>query len=80
MVRGSDEMAALLRRPGSIIGTLDWMQEERARELAHHAAEGAVILLVRAATAEQLSTSAGVLLRHGRHKLQTHVFARPANR
>ena len=69
--------AALIRQPGAAMGTFDWMQEERRKELARHAANGAVILLVSAASAAQLAASAGVLLRHGRHNLQTHVFAWP---
>ena len=79
MARGSDDMAALLRRPGSTIGTLDWMQKERASELCRHAENGAVILLVRSVTAEQHAHSGGALLRHGRHNLQTHVFVKPAS-
>ena len=49
------------------------MQKERREELARHAARGAIILLVSARSPEQLSMSAGMLLRHGPHNLQTHV-------
>ena len=77
VVRGASGMRALLRQPQQPVGTFDWMQDERREALAGHAAKGAVILLVSAATAEQHAKSAGILLRHGRHNLQTHVFTRP---
>ena len=80
VARGGPKTNALLKPLDQAIGTFDWMQEQRQRELARHAAKGAVILLVIADTAEQLSASAGFLLRHGRHNLQTHVFSRPITR
>ena len=80
VARAGPRTMALLKQPGQATATFDWMQEERRRELAHYAVNGAVILLVSADNAEQLSASAGVLLRHGRHNLQTHVFTLPANR
>ena len=80
VVRGGPGIRALLKQPQQDVGAFDWMQDERREDLARHAANGAVILLVSAATAEQHATSAGVLLRHGRHNLQTHVFTRPKTR
>lgn len=75
-VRGSQPLSELLRTSGSG-DAFDWMQDHRRKEFCRHAAGGAVVLLVSTATANQLSSSATALLRHGQHNLQTYVFARP---
>lgn len=76
VARGGAEMTELLRPTGSSIASFEWMQEERSHELAREAEHDGVILLVSARSADELAMSAGILLRHGRHSLQTHVFAR----
>lgn len=71
-------MAGLFRRMGSVADDFGWMQNELSKKLALHAERGAINLLVSAAGAEQHSLIARVLLRHGRHDLQTHVFSWPS--
>ena len=72
------EMSSLFRRMGSIADDFAWMRNELGKKLAVHADQGAINLLVSAAGAEQHSLIARVLLRHGRHDLQTHVFSWPS--
>lgn len=76
VARGGFRAKILLEAPDQAFGAFDWMQEARRRELARHGTNGAIILIVNAASAEELSASANVMLRHGRHTLQTHVFTR----
>lgn len=72
--RCGNEIAHLIewREPGA--GRFHWMQEALAKKLAHQTAAGAVALLVSAADPKQHERCARVLLRCGRHSLQTHEF------
>lgn len=55
-----------------------WMQESLRPQLAPQARDGAIILLVGAASAGQHALIARLLLRHGEHDLQMHEFTRAA--
>lgn len=54
-----------------------WMDATQARRLAGEVERGALVLLASASTAEQHARIGRILLRHGRHDLQTHEFSRP---
>jgi hypothetical protein len=74
--RGSPTLA-LFSRSAFASSCFDWMQEELSKKLVVHAEGGAIILMVSAFTAQQHALTGRILLRHGRHDLQTHEFTRP---
>ncbi|MGE0767460.1 MAG: hypothetical protein AB7L90_13420 [Hyphomicrobiaceae bacterium] len=62
------------RASGRLTADFDWMDQLLREKLIRHALGGDVLLLVCATGAEQHAQAGRILLRHGRHNLQTHEF------
>ena len=75
--RCASDLARVLALAGHSTCGNAWLGPAQARQLAAEAERGALVLLASAATAEQHARIGRILLRHGRHDLQTHEFSRP---
>ncbi len=62
------------RAPCAIETDFSWMDHQLSAKLITHARLGAVLLFVRAKNSEQHAVVGRILLRHGRHNLQTHEY------
>lgn len=62
------------RAPCTIETDFSWMDHQLSAKLITHARLGAVLLFVRARNSEQHAVVGRILLRHGRHSLQTHEY------
>ncbi len=71
------ELARALGGADLVAGRFDWMDVSLSRRLADEAVRGAIVLIASAITAAQHAQIGRILLRHGRHDLQTHEFSRP---
>ena len=59
---------------GTILTDFRWMDQKLRENLVLNARRGAVLLFVRATSPDQHAFVGRILLRHGRHNLQTHEF------
>ena len=55
--------------------TPEWIRPDLSRSIGTAVAHGGVILLVASSSAQQHALGARLLLRHGKHDLQTHEFS-----
>lgn len=55
--------------------TPEWVRPDLSRSIGTAVAHGGVILLVASSSAQQHALGARLLLRHGKHDLQTHEFS-----
>ncbi|MEQ1696519.1 MAG: hypothetical protein ABL901_11825 [Hyphomicrobiaceae bacterium] len=74
-MRCGQRAAGLFETVDPHIKTPEWIRPDLSRSITTSIEQGRTILLVASGTAKQHALGARLLLRHGKHDLQTHEFS-----